>query len=278
MAYARGPEFDESGDPTWIEPEIQVGGALEGDSYTGWGRWRARIYPPSAHISDSNPLTIGRVGLWTAVNRVSQVLNSLATSLPDEEAMKPSESPTLQAVVAVADALEWVHSLHDHLTYKGEYRRPSELDAELGPYIEGLIGARNASHHGLRRVVGFVTVPMSVYAVKGRRWVHTGTYAETAPSLQLRWIQSLPPRSERRERGKPALRYADQIDAFERNLAGRDVRNTFNASIAFFFSAIAQQTWSPDTLYGPAAAPPPIDPAVLRRSDDGTSSACSEPD
>ncbi|MFE4948668.1 hypothetical protein ACFQ9V_01020 [Leifsonia sp. NPDC056665] len=201
-----------------------------------------------------------------AIDRLFRVLGALPATLPDENNLKPSETPTAQAIVAVFDALEWVHSLHDHLRSDGRYGRPSDLDEDLGNYVEGLIGARNASHHGLRRVVGFVPVAMSVYKVEGGRGVHTGSYAEASPLLQLRWLRFLPQRPEEIHQEKPILRVTDQITAYEEHLAGRDVRNRFTAALAFFFDALEGRRSSPDTLHGPAENPPPIDPAVIRRS------------
>lgn len=265
MSYSRGPDYADSGDPEWIEPEIKAGGALEPDFYVGWGRWRARIFPPDDHISDNQPLALGLSGLAIAVTRLFEILGNLPSPLPDETGQNPGETPTVKAIVAVYDALEWVHSLNDHLTRAKTYQFASEIDAELGPYVEGLLAARNASHHGLRRVVGFVPVEMSIYKVHGNRWVHTGGYTDGAAITQLRWVRALPPRPEAGEQDRPVLRYADQIAAYVEHLAGRDVHNTFRAAGAFFFDAVRGRDVDPDTLYGPAHHPPPIDPDVMQR-------------
>jgi hypothetical protein len=265
VTYARGPEYEDSGDPQWIEPEIREGGALEPDAYIGWGRWRARIFPPDVNVADSNPLVLGRHGLMVAVDRLFQALSTMPATLPVESTLPPSESPTAKAIVAVFDALEWVHSLHDHLE-SNVYTTPSAMDPEIGPYVEGLLAARNASHHGLRRVVGFTPVAMSVYKVDGGRWVHSGEYMDR-PTVQLRWVRDLPPRSEAKESDRAVLRSSTQIANYSQHLAGRDVRNTFLAARAFFFNSISGLLVPPDALYGPAEHPPPIDPAVVVRSD-----------
>ncbi len=244
---------------------MKAGGALEPDLYMGWGRWRARIFPSDDHVSDNQPLALGLSGLAVAVTRLFEILANLPSPLPDENGQNPGGTPTVKAIVAVYDALEWVHSLNDHLTSANAYRPASEIDAELGPYVEGLLAARNASHHGLRRVVGFVPVEMSIYKVHGNRWIHTGTYTDGSAITQLRWVRALPPRPEPGEQDKPVLRYADQIAAYVEHLAGRDVHNTFRAAGAFFFDAVRGRDADPDTLYGPAHHPPPIDPVVLQR-------------
>lgn len=265
---AVGPEFGESGDPAWGEAPLRDRGAYsEIDIYTGWGRWKERIYPSDPHAADSNPFALGRFGLQMASMRLHQALRPPEESAGEVDAKDLHHRRTTAAIVAVYDALEWVHSLHDHLIESGRYKRPADVDATYGPYVEGVIGARNASHHGLRRVVGFIDVARPIYAAKGTRWVHTGTYADRDPDRQLRWVETLPVRSETGADKTQALRYASQSSAFEQHLAGREVRNTFAAVNAFYFYALDGKEPPADHFFGPMINLPPIDPQSLKEQD-----------
>lgn len=246
-----GPEFLDSGDPEWGEAPLREDGAFSGvDLYVGWGRWRERIYPSGTHPADSDPLALGRTGLRVAFAQLHTALfpGNRADPQPGSATNDLLEATTV-AVQAVYEALEWAHSLHDYLVKNGRYSKPTEINAELGAYVAGALGARNASHHGLRRVVGFVDVPRPIYAARASRWVHTGTYADTAVDRQLRWVKKLPP---------PPLDHAWQEKAYEDHLAGREVRNTFAALLGFFIWVIDGHPVPSGLLYGPGNDWPPI--------------------
>lgn len=255
-----GPEFNDSGDPAWIEPPLAVGYALPGDQYTGYGRWRERIFPTETHLADKNPLTIGRVGLRRALARLDEVL-SPSTQSP-ENPVTPNEDELVSAMVGLYDSLEWIHSLNEHVVKIGRYRNPSDLHAALGAMVNGAVAARNASHHGLRRVVGIVEVPRAIYQATTNRWVHTGTYDSSRPDLQVRWVEKLPMRSEPGEDQVKALFSAKQERDFTEYLAGREVRHTIRLVFEFFLYTIDGKTAPPNLYFGPATNPPMIDPTA----------------
>jgi len=184
-----------------------------------------------------------------------------------EQPTSPSQDPIVKAIVAAYEALEWVHSLDEHLILDGKYSRASSLDPVNGPLVEGAIGARNASHHGLRRVIGIVHVARPIYAAIGARWVHQGTYADGESDLQIRWVRDLPMRIEEGAEEVSAIRSTRQLQNFNEHLAGREVRHTFNAIAAFFFHSIMGRSAPPEMFFGPAAHPPPIDPDSVQVSE-----------
>lgn len=259
MPVIAGPEFNESGDPEWIEPEYREGGAFSGDQYSNYGRWRERLFPIGDHAADSNPLHLGRVGLHQAMVRLHDAFSVIGGyAAADVLNRLGGSDPTVLAIIATYDALEWVHSLDDHLKRTGRYKRATAIDQVHGPYVLGAVGARNASHHGLRRVVGVVDVPRAVYKAEGRRWVHTGTYNTQFTDIQVRWTEFLP--LESGGDSPNPLRYPDQEQAFRDYLAGRDVRNTFNSILTFFSYSLEGSTPDVSLIFGPAVNPPPIDP------------------
>lgn len=258
-----GPEYRDTGDPSWFEASLAPGGAFSGDRYIGRGRWKDRIYPTGEHAADRNPLTVGHVGLRSAMTRLHAALYPSEATAPEPvgaEAGTPNADPTIRAMVAVYDALEWIHSLNEHLRLDGRYKRATDVDPWAGEFVLGAIGARNASHHGLRRVVGRVDVQWPVYVAEGTRWVHTGQLSDHA-GIDVRWVEHLPPRPEESEVDKPALTYPSQVDAFEKHLAGRDVYNTLTVCWAFFRFRVLGEPLPADMIWGPASRAPNIDPA-----------------
>lgn len=255
-----GPDFNDSGDPEWIEPPLAVGYAYPGDQYTGYGRWKERIFPTAAHLADKNPLTIGRVGLRRALSRLDEVL-APSTQNPGAP-VTPNNDELVSAMVGLYNALEWVHSLNEHVSKSGKYSDPSDLHSELGAMVNGVVAARNASHHGLRRVVGIVEVPRAIYQATATRWVHTGTYDESQPDLQVRWVEKLPMRSEPGEDQTKALYSAKQEKDFIIHLGGREVRHTLRSVFEFFVYTIDGKTAPPGLYFGPASNPPMIDPTA----------------
>lgn len=241
---------------------MKPGGAYPGDIYVAPGRWRERLAPPNPSSFDDTPLTVGRSGLASALSRLRGALYPMVAP-GQSRTQQQSDQALLSAVTATYDALEWVHSLDEHLRVSGRYTTALSEDPTCGGFVEGAIGARNASHHGLRRVVGFVDVPSPKYVAEGRRWTHTGEYDSTWSVAQVRWVSQLPLRTEPKETGKSALRWTKQEQSFIEHLAGRDVRNTFNALTAFFFYALDGKPLPSDLFFGPATSPPPIDPDSL---------------
>lgn len=220
--------------------------------YSAWGRWKERIYPTGQHPADLNQQTMCRAGLRSAYLRFSAIMGELNTTLdPTQPAQNDA---TARAIIATYDVLEWVHTFNEYLIAEGKYRTATDIDAVHGPYVQGAIGARNASHHGIRRVVGIVEVPRSSYELQGKRWVYledAGVESEHALVPQVRWVQTLPP---------PPLRFTLQTETFEKYLAGREVWNTFSSIVAFLFYRVDGETPPNDLLFGPAPHAPNIAP------------------
>jgi len=255
------------------------GGAYTGDIYSAYGRWKARHYPVDRHLADDNPLTVGRVGLRAAMGRIDEATRHVSEAARQEQSDAPEEhldttseqtpaandDPIVQTIVAVYDALEWIHSLDEHLKNDGRYKDATELDPVAGAFVEGAIGARNASHHGLRRVVGAVNVPASTYVAHGPLWVLSN---EPGPVrhrfVQVRWVEDLPGRIEAKHAGKAALRIPDQLTAYQTHLAGREVRNTLLTCWGFFLYSVDGEEIPPEMVFSPGIYPPNIDPAALR--------------
>ena len=102
-----GPEYEDSGDPAWVRPELREGGAFPGDMYVAWGRWRERIYPDETAPEFRRPLEVGTAGLRNAVIRLGHASNP-----PRQTPDGPDSLPDpLTAITATYDALEWVHSI-----------------------------------------------------------------------------------------------------------------------------------------------------------------------
>lgn len=266
----RGPESPSTGDPEWIEPVLAEGGAINRDRLYAFGRWKARYYPTDKHLADDNPLTMGRVGLRAAMARLGETVSAARQAMADGPVEEPgvdepvNEDPTVKIIVAVYDALEWIHSLDEHMKREGKYENATDLDAVLGAYVEGAIGARNASHHGLRRVVGAVRVPPASYVAVRERWVLDEVDGLEASVVQVRWVEKLPLRIEAKEAGKSgALRRPEQEAAYEEHLAGREVLNTLMRCWAFFLHTVVDQPVPPSMLeaWGPMAAN--IDPTMF---------------
>ncbi len=262
---AVGPEFEESGDPAWIAPQVATGGARPVDLYIARGRWKERAYPPDLSqrtYRRDDPLSLGRTGLDEAVGRLTRLL-----PLSDgPEAGSISTADLACAIAATYDVLEWVHSLNEYLVQiEQRYKTASEIDKVHGPFVEGAIGARNAAHHGLRRVVSVVWLGAPIYRVDGYRWVHTGTYTDdVTPSV--RWLQKLP---------GPALRFDEQRRNYEAHLSGRDVRGTVLRLHDFFFQTVDGRPAANTNLDNPAYHPAPIDPRGSAQPD---GSAAEHPD
>lgn len=244
--FPHGPEFGDSGDPQWIEPRLDGGFALPGDLYLAFSRWKDRIYPSVEHPAEHNPVTLARTGFRAAFDRFYEMQRTLPESLEGEADLVPRESPTLRALVAVQDVLEWTHSLFE--LHRSEFPIPSDADAVFGPFVTGALGARNAAHHSLRRIVGLAKVPPAIYVVDGPRWVHSGTYAEDQQFVSVRWVEDV----------TPDIRLPYQRSAYLSHLAGRDVRNTLNGIFGFFFYTVEGNSPPRDLIMNAAHHPPPI--------------------
>lgn len=243
-------EHGETGDPEWIEPEVKVGGALSQDVFLGSGRWRERIAPTGSHPADKNQRQLCLLGLKNAIDRLGEAMSALSQP-STSPAAGPNTDETVRGTLATYDALEWVHSFDELLRNEHSYKNASNLDPVLGSYVEGAIGARNAFHHGARRVVGIVSVEPVVYLVQGRRWVYADTPGLGVGNeyLQLRWVAQLP---------GPPIRSTVLNQAFLNHLAARDVRNTFNAIWGFFGFSIVGQSHPTDHFWTSATHPPPL--------------------
>jgi hypothetical protein len=244
--FPHGPDFEETGDPEWIEPRIAEGFARDGDFYTARSRWKERIYPSASHPAELNPIPLARAGFRSAFQRFLKMAGDLPESLEGEEELEPFESPTVAALVAVQDVLEWTHTLHE--IYRVQFPRPTDADPVFGPFVTGALGARNAAHHDSRRVVGLVTVAPALYTVNGFRWVHTGTYPEGNEFVSVRWVEDL----------TSSIRLPYQREAYLSHLAGRDVHNTLNGIAGFYLYTVNGAEPPADLLLGPAHHPPPI--------------------
>lgn len=111
-------------------------------------------------------------------------------------------------------------------------------------------------------------MPRAIYKVKNARWEHSGTYSNEHVDEQVRWVERLPLRTEPGESQKPALRYKDQEDAYNKHLAGREVRNTFRC-ILLFFAYTARGVKPPSNyLFTPAQVPPPLSPSATTQDPD----------
>lgn len=255
-----GPEYGDTGDPAWIRPGLRERGARSGvDLYSSVGRWRERLYSDYRHPADVNPFIVGRVGLRLAVDKLWQEL-TLSDGDKSEVDPIPERDPIVLAMIATYEAMEWVHSLDDHLKADGRYEHASDIDPVFGGYVQGVIGARNASHHGLRRVLGVVTVARPIYAATGPLWVHTGTTGDVTDQ-SVRWLPTLPQRTEAKHADDTQPIYsARQLRAFEEQLAGREVRLTMRAAIAFFYFSLRGKEVPRDWTAAPSWHPPPMDP------------------
>ncbi|GAA1437982.1 hypothetical protein GCM10009616_40640 [Microlunatus lacustris] len=152
---AIGPVDPVTGDLTWIAPILRDGGGVQGDHYISSGRVGERIFPSDRNPADWNHYVVGRIGLRHAWQRLWSATARNSFEPPANEVDDPAgQDPLAQVIVALYEALEWIHSLHEHLHLDGKYSNPSDLDPIAGQTVSGLLGARNASHHGMRRVVG----------------------------------------------------------------------------------------------------------------------------
>ena len=267
-----GPEDPESGDPLWIEPEYAEGGAHTGDGLIAYGRWKARYFPTDRHLADDHAFTMGRVGLRAAMTRLAEAVGRVREAMADGPVAPPgpdepvNDDPIVQMIVAVYDALEWIHSLDEHLRQDGAYKRATEKDPVIGAFVEGAIGARNASHHGLRRVVGAVRVPASAYVAVRDRWVLDDRHGLEREIVQVRWVEKLPLRTEAKHAGTDsALRIPEQEGAYEQHLAGREVQNTLLTCWVFFRFTVMGEPVPPGIFITPGLYPPNIDPTMLDR-------------
>lgn len=247
---AQGAEYQETGDPEWIDAGIGHPGALPGDLWAMRGRWRERIYPTEKHLADVNQDVVCRVGLRQALDRLWDAVN-VKDPNPTAFGGKANDDPTVVAMIATYDALEWIHSFDEYLRKEEKtYESPSKFDPVHGPYVEGALGARNASHHGVRRVVGLVDVQGPIYALDGRRWTRTGLLTPQS-FAEVRWVEELP--------GEP-LRSKVQQAAYSTYLAGRNVRNTFAALFGFFFFSVVGEAVPDGTISTHVQLAPAVDP------------------
>lgn len=265
---AVGPDHPTTGDPLWIEPQHREGGALPGDHYSTRGRWRQPFFPTADHPADSNHRMVGRVGLLRAWDRLYVALSELEKSTTGDAvpvAENPHNDPVALAIAAAYEGLEWVHSLDEHFQLSGSYANASDLDADAGPVVEAMVGARNASHHGLRRVLGVALVPIVSYVASDKRWELNEPSeplldALTVPRDQrhfasVRWTSDIPERVEAlvKPRDKK-LRSQHQRQAFLEHLAGRDVRSTFGVAAGFLLFTVEGKP-SPNFAVNPALHP-----------------------
>lgn len=218
---------EESSDPLRLSPVPGVGGgAFPGDFFTGRGRYRDRIYPPDDRTYEADTeLGRGEHGLHLAIVRAEKAADFEGVRSIDEA--RPSHEHAAQ--VATYEVLEWAHSLHDYYRERETYEDPTALHSDIGSFVEATMGARNASHHGLRRVVGIAATSQPIYvATEMGDWKHTGRYTEpNRPSL--RWRRELPP---------PALQSQRLQKLYTNFLAGTDVRLTFRMLARFFFYVV----------------------------------------
>jgi len=247
-----GPANDE-GDPAWIRPALKEGGARPNDEFHSYGRLRARLYPPTTHPMRTNPMPMIRHGYRLAIERWNATVADLPEDLAAEEglALDAQTSPSALVVIATHDVLEWVHSMHDFLRASGVYSdrlTPSEVDSELGPYVDGLLAARIALHHQFTPVVGLVPVESVRYRPEGDRWVLQGL-SDSPPRLQVRWSETIPEINSTRQR-----------QAFLEYLAGRHAGDTFEMATHYFWTQMGSPPEVPFVESGPADHPPPIDP------------------
>lgn len=211
-------------DPPRIIPAEGVGGgAFPGDFFMGRGRYRDRIYPPEDRTySGDTEVSRGEQGLHLAITRAQEAAQF--EGIQSIDGARPSHEHAAQ--VATYEVLEWAHSLHEYYQRLGTYEDPVELHPDVGSFVEAAIAARNASHHGLRRVVGIAAVSLPIYlATEVGDWKHTGQFTE-ASHPSLRWRRELPP---------PPLRSARLQALYADLLAGTDVRLAFRMLARFFF-------------------------------------------
>jgi len=249
---AVGPDYEDTGDPSWIEPQQAVGGMLSGDLFSPYGRWRERIYEPR----EADPPTsfgIGLMGLVAALERLfaAVVIDAADPATQDSEPVNAGRQRRITAIAAAYDALEWTHSLDELCRRAGKYQRAPDLDPVGGPIVLGAIGARNASHHGLRQVVDIVDVARPLYEATGNRLVRSPRLSESMVTKQVRWVENLP---------LPPLNVPSQESAYLEHLAGREVRNTFILIRNFFFASVLERDDQRAPLFTAASAPPHIDP------------------
>lgn len=123
----------------------------------------------------TDPVPMVRHGYRLTVARWNEVIRTLPAdpSIEASSALNPKNSPNALIVIAAHEILEWIHSLHDFLRSRGVYASgltPSEVDPDLGPYVDGLLGARIALHHQFTPVVGLVATVGSRYVASRDRW------------------------------------------------------------------------------------------------------------
>lgn len=262
---AVGPEAEISGDPVWILPQIRTGGAYPGDRFHVRGRWKQRIWPTGTHPADWNHYMVGRVGLLQAWQRLYEALGRAEKTMTSTDvsgaSSNPHDDPIAQAMVAAYEAMEWIHSLDEHLLKDGRYQTASDLDQIAGAIVEGVIAARNASHHGLRRVVGVARVPDTVYvALADLRWELTDRSDTASGFLSIRWLQGIPSRAELGiDANEAVLRSKRQHQAYLDHLAGREVRSTIGVAAGFMLYTVSGRL-APASIENPADHPPHISP------------------
>jgi hypothetical protein len=263
-----GPEYEGSGDPVWIEVPLSEGGALnEVDSYVPYGRWRERIVPELS----TPAVSAGQVGLYGLTLALQRLWKAVTpdTQGQGEEVAKESPEDTRDrhatAVASVYDALEWIHSLDEHFRLAGRYRSAIDLDVSSGEFVMAALGARNACHHGLRQVVGYVDVARPIYVARNFRWEHSGEYSEDVHDTQLRWVMKLPEREEAHAEGG-TIRSPVLENAFEKHFAGREVRNCIAIVGDFFFCTVLNRAINRSSIFTPADNVVTIDPRP--KSDD----------
>ncbi|MHA7306746.1 hypothetical protein ACX80E_16135 [Arthrobacter sp. TMN-49] len=248
---SEGPE-NEDGDPIWIRPAQEEMGAFPGDHYISYGRRNARIYPQTGHPVGKNPLPMVRHGYRLAIARWNEATEGLPDGGREEEATELSKDdlPMALTLIATHDVLEWVASMHDFLRAQGLYKTkltPSMLDPELGPFVDGILGARHALHHAFAPVLGLVTVSATEYVAQNDRWELVGISSEHS-RVRPRWAETIPEIEAKRQR-----------QCFIDHLAGRDVAESFTMTTHYFWKHMGSPM-EPYVGSGPADYPPPIQP------------------
>lgn len=216
-----------------------------GDPFAALDSWSEKRPPTDHHPFDVDPLRLGRTGFAVAYNRLHEELSTLGNEEPKFGRPEVRRAITSRTMLALYELLEWSHSIHDLLREtRPDYRAkfPGETDHDYGRFVEGALGARNAVHHGLRRLAGYVEHRMPVV---------DGIYPFPPVVRHLRWVSSLPAQQEDNARFR---------EAFNQHLAGTDVRTTFRIANAYFSRVIDGRDPAEPTLVSYMEAEPlPVD-------------------
>ena len=84
-----GPEYQNTGDPEWIEPVLEHMGAFPMDHYRSSGRWRERIPPTGTHPLDTDIKAVCRIGFEKALGRLNEALRQIDGSAAQDLKLRP---------------------------------------------------------------------------------------------------------------------------------------------------------------------------------------------